>query len=101
MTNLERRSAYASLLLFGLAFGWIEASVVVYLREISRESALHTTSYLPNVQITLALLPSALVALEMAREACTLLLLGAVGWLAGRRPADCIGAFPCRSGSGM
>jgi hypothetical protein len=29
----------------------------------------------------------------MAREACTLVLLGAVGWLAGRRTADRIGGF--------
>ena len=35
MTNRERRGAYASLCLFALAFGWIEASVVVYLREIA------------------------------------------------------------------
>jgi hypothetical protein len=33
------------------------------------------------------------VALEMTREACTLVLLGAAAWLAGRRVADRIGAF--------
>jgi len=33
------------------------------------------------------------MAVEMAREACTMLLLGAVAWLAGRRGADRAGAF--------
>jgi hypothetical protein len=94
MPNRERRAAYASLWFFALAFGWIEASVVVYLREIAvRETALHVTSYVPNLQVPLVSLPATLVALEMVREACTLVVLGAVGWLAGRRAADRIGAF--------
>jgi hypothetical protein len=94
MMDGERRGAYASLWLFALAFGWIEASVVVYLREIAmRERALQTTAYLPNFQVPLVSLPATLVALEMAREACTLVLLGTAAWLAGRRVADRIGAF--------
>lgn len=94
MANRDRRAGYVSLWLLALAFGWIEATVVVYLREISvRESALHTISYLPNLQVPLMSLPGPLVALEMAREGCTLVLLGAVAWLAGRRGADRIGAF--------
>ena len=94
MANQERRARYGGIWVLALVFGWIEASVVVYLREISvREAALHATTYLPNLQITLASLPDRLVALEMTREACTLVLLAAAGWLAGRRPADRIGAF--------
>lgn len=94
MGNQERRAAYGGVWVLALAFGWIEASVVVYLREIAvRDGALHATTYLPNLQTTLALLPGPLVALEMVREACTLVLLAAVGWLAGRRPADRIGGF--------
>ena len=94
MAHQERRAAYAGLWLLALAFGGIEASVVVYLREIDvREVALHATGYVPNLQLTPVSLPGALVALEMAREACTIVLLGAVGWLAGRRSADRIGAF--------
>lgn len=94
MPNEERRAAYGGVWVLALVFGWIEATVVVYLREISlREAELHATSYLPNLQITLASLPGRLVALEMAREACTLVLLAAAGWLAGRRPAERIGAF--------
>lgn len=94
MGNQERRAAYASLWVLALAFGWIEASVVVYLREIYvREVSLGATSALPGLQVSLVSLPGDLVVLEMAREACTILLLGAVAWLGGRRPADRVGAF--------
>jgi hypothetical protein len=94
MTKQERRAAYGSLWLLALAFGWIEASVVDYLREIAiRERALNATSVLQHLQVPLVSLPAALVAVEMAREACTLVVLGAVAWLAGRRAADRIGAF--------
>ena len=94
MTNRERRGAYASLCLFALAFGWIEASVVVYLREIAiRERALQAASYLPNLQVPLISLPGIFVAVEIAREASTLVLLASLAWLAGRRVADRAGAF--------
>ncbi len=94
MENRERRSAYASLWVLALAFGWIEASVVVYLREIYvRDVALQGSNYWAGLQVTLVSLPRHLAALEMGREACTILLLGAVAWLAGRRPADRAGAF--------
>ena len=94
MRNGERRLAYASLWVLALAFGWIEASVVVYLREIhAREMSLHGTNFFAGLQVTLVSLPNHLVALEMAREAWTIVLLGAVAWLAGRRPAERAGAF--------
>lgn len=90
----ERRWAYASLAVLALAFGWIEASVVVYLREIYvGELARQGTSYLAGLQVPLVTLPSHLVAVEMVREACTIVLLASVAWMAGRRPADRIGAF--------
>jgi hypothetical protein len=86
-------SRYLSLWVLALAFGWIEASVVVYLREIGmRESAMPHGS-LANVPVTLAWLPGPLVSMEVAREACTLILLAAAAWLAGRRLADRLGAF--------
>jgi hypothetical protein len=94
MVNQERRATYASLWVLALAFGWIEASVVVYLREIYMgEASLQAPNYLAGLQITLASLPGRLVAVEIAREACTILLLAAVAWLAGRRLADRAGAF--------
>jgi hypothetical protein len=80
--------------MLALAFGWIEASAVVYLREIYvREVARQGAGYLPNLQVTLVSLPERLIWLEMAREACTILLLGAAAWLAGRRPAERAAAF--------
>lgn len=85
---------YATVGILALAFGWIEASAVVYLREIyTRELSLQGASDLRNLQVTLVSLPGRLVPLEMVREACTIVLLGAVAWLAGRRPADRAGAF--------
>ena len=87
--------AYAALWILAVSFGWIEGSVVVYLREIyAREIALHgTAGVVLNVPVTLASLPAPLVAIEIAREASTLVLLAAVAWLAGRRVADRAGAF--------
>lgn len=94
MGNQERRAAFASLWVLALAFGWIEASVVVYLREIhAREVSLHGTTYFAGLPVSLVSLPNDLVAVEMAREVCAILLLGAVAWLAGRRSADRAGAF--------
>ena len=45
MANEEPRAAYGGVWILSLVFGWIEASVVVYLREISvREGALQATT---------------------------------------------------------
>jgi len=94
MWNQQRRPAYASLWILALAFGWIEASVVVYLREIYlREASLQGANYYTSFQLSLVSLSGHLVAVEMVREACTLLVLGAVAWLAGHRYADRVGAF--------
>jgi hypothetical protein len=86
----ERRGAYAILWVLALAFGWIEAAVVVYLREAGFQQG---ATDVAGFQVTLVSLPGHLVAVELVREACTLLLLGAVAWLAGRRIADRAGAF--------
>jgi hypothetical protein len=94
MRNQTRRAAYAGLWIFALAFGWIEASVVVYLRDIyAREAALQGAGVFEGLQVSMVSLPARLTLLEMAREASTLFLLGAVAWLAGRRARDRIGAF--------
>lgn len=94
MGKPERRAAYATLWILAVAFGFIEASVVVNLREIYvREVALRGPDDFGGLQITLVSLPGHLVGVEMIREACTILLLGAVAWLAGRRLADRAGAF--------
>ena len=89
MGRTERRTAYASLWIFALAFGWIEASVVVYLRAISQQEL----NLIAGSQFPVVSLPPLLVAVEIVREACTILVLGTVASLAGRRLADRIGAF--------
>lgn len=88
LNDHRRRAAYAGLWVLALAFGWIEASVVVYLREVSNQGA----SVLP-AHMTLVSMPGHLVAVELGREACTIALLGAAAWLGGSRSADRAGAF--------
>jgi len=71
-------------LLFAIAFGWVEAAVVVYLRAI----------YYPGgfrFPLTLASMPHA--AVEIAREAATIVMLGAVAHAAGRTRWERFGHF--------
>lgn len=58
-----------------------------------REASLQGMRYFEGLQITLVSLPNHLVSLEMMREACAIVLLGAVAWLAGGRPRDRVGGF--------
>ena len=60
---------------FGIAFGWLEAAVVVYLRRIL---------YPDGFALPLRPIETSLLAVEMAREAATLIMLAAVAVLAGR-----------------
>ncbi len=89
MGTREHQVRYLALWVFAVAFGWIEGAVVVYLREIYQPAA----SYSQSFEFPLVSLPAHLVSVEVVREGCTLLLLGAVAWIAGRRLADRIGAF--------
>lgn len=90
----ERRSAFVALWAFALAFGWIEGSVVVYLRDIYTHQLLApSTADFAGLPATLVSIPSRLLAVEVAREAATMILLAAVAWLGAREPAARIGAF--------
>jgi hypothetical protein len=94
MKRQARRATYISLWVLALAFGWIEASVVVYLRELYlRDISRRGAGTMPGLQVTLVSLPADFVALEVVREACSILLLGAAAWLAGRRLVDRAAAF--------
>lgn len=81
--NLGRspvRSTAAVVLAFGVAFGYLEAAVVVYLR-----SPIGAGVALPiENPATFA----AFEAIEVVREAATLAMIAAVGWLAGRVPIE-------------
>ncbi len=80
--SLRPRLAAAGLL--AAAFGWIEAAVVVYLRRL----------YYPGgFAFPLRPIDPALLRVELAREAATLMLLAAAAWLAGRRPGERFGWF--------
>jgi hypothetical protein len=64
------------LLLFAVAFGWVEAAVVIYLRRL----------YYPDgFAFPLRMIEPQLLGVELAREAATLLMLLGVACLAGRR----------------
>jgi hypothetical protein len=89
MGNKARRAPYVGLWIFALAFGWIEAAAVVYLREIY----LRAVNVAAGFQFPLVSIPAHLVPVEIVREGCTLLVLGSVAWLAGRRWTDRMGAF--------
>ena len=74
------------LAVFGIAFGFVEAAVVVYLRA--------ATGLLPVPQVhgTVAL-PQSLVRTECFREAATIVMLAGVAWLAGQNRRAKIAAF--------
>ena len=62
---------------YATAMGYLEAAVVVYLRAALGEALASTP-----VQVSLDIAP--FVGIEVARELATLVMIGAVGWLAGR-----------------
>jgi len=72
--------------LFGIAFGFVEAAVVVYLRA--------ATGLLPVPQLTaLAAFPENLLRIECWREAATIVMLGASAFLVGQRIKEKAVAF--------
>jgi hypothetical protein len=72
--------------IFGVAFGLVEAAVVVYLRTAS--------GLLPGRQvITLATIPGHLLKIECYREAATIIMLCGIAMLAGQSIKDKVYAF--------
>ena len=87
MAGMARSSRLGRLLwltAFGMAFGYVEAAVVVYLREL----------YYPGgFAFPLALLPTRILVVETVRELATLVMLWAVAWTAGGSGRARFGAF--------
>lgn len=84
MSKTSSGRTYLALWIVGLTIGWFEAAIVVDLRAL----------FYPNgFTFPLAVMPNRLLGVEIVREACSLVLLAAIGWLAGRRRADRWGAF--------
>jgi len=72
--------------LFGAAFGFVEAAVVVYLRA--------ATGLWPGPQgNTLVVIPGTLLRIEYFREAATMIMLGGIAFLAGQRFREKVIAF--------
>lgn len=91
MGTRDRVGNYVSLWLYAIAFGFIEACVVVYLRELYLHEPVPGAG--AALQVTEVALPAWTVRLELVREACTIVLLASVGWLASARAAGRWGAF--------
>jgi hypothetical protein len=82
------KARYVSLVLLALAFGWIEGSVVVYLRQVYYQQAGPHPPMFPVI-----FLSDVFTRVEVIREACTLVVLAAASWLADCRWAGRIGSF--------
>ena len=80
--NANRRILW--LTIFGMGFGYVEAAIVVYLREIL---------YPEGFALPLRPIPMELLRVEMIREMATLVMLAAVGMLAGRTRWGRVAAF--------
>jgi hypothetical protein len=78
------RSTLASLAIFGIAMGYLEAVVVVYLR---------TLFYPDGFSFPLVPIPARLIGIEIGREAATVVMLGCVAWVSGRRFWERFGWF--------
>jgi hypothetical protein len=72
------RAVAAVVLVFAVAMAFLEAAVVVYLQ---RSLGIDPRALFP---IPEPALPGDLAGIEVGREAATLVMLGSVGWLAGR-----------------
>ena len=75
---------YVWLWIFGLALGWFEAAVVVYLRALY---------YPEGFALPLVMIPSHMALVEIVRELASLVLLAAVGRLAASRGLERFAAF--------
>ena len=99
--KVSLRRTLAALVLFGVSFGYVEASIVVYLRTIGEplrqrfHPGVPASELFPLLtweQVNAANLQS-LLTTELARELATLLLLAAAGLLVSRQPGECLAAF--------
>ena len=75
LIHFIRNNNYLPLFIFATAMGFLEAIVVVYIREL----------YYPDgFRFPLKELPPWLIIVEWIREISTLLMLGTVGWISGK-----------------
>jgi hypothetical protein len=77
-------SSLAWVAVFSVAFAFVEASVVIYLRALY---------YPEGFAFPLKLIPPGYLRVEIAREAATIIMLGTLAIIAGRRPWERFGFF--------
>ncbi len=76
--------ALAVLVVFSVAMAYMEAAIVVYLRQL----------YYPDgFAFPLVVIEGKFLLIEIGRELSTLVFLGAIGWFAGRRLAERFAMF--------
>ena len=93
----------AAIMLFGVSFGYLEAAVVVYLREFYEPLALELTpdrkpgELLPLITLEQLQASSGryltLLKIEVIREAATIVMLACVGLAVGRSVNTCFAGF--------
>lgn len=92
----SERSKFLAVVAFAIAFGFVEASVVVYLRhllgssfsppEVSKNQVLVPgVAFLDPKTIVSIIKESNTLLIEQFREAATMVMLGSVAYLAGRK----------------
>lgn len=100
--SLSLRQVLIAIVLFGVAFGYVEAAVVVYLRSLSEPALVHIDPRRnPNdlfPTLTLAQIQSypplaRALQIELGREAATLLMLAALAVAIGKTRVDSAAAF--------
>jgi len=74
--------SWICVIIFSIAFAWVESSVVVYLREIYFNGVFNFPLVVNWVDGRQAYDP--LMGIELAREAATIIMLGAIGFAAGK-----------------
>ena len=74
--NRERWKRWLAVVLFATAMAWVEAAVVFYLRLIAGHMDPYQAKPVPEIP--------GLQRAEMLREAATMIMLGCIGWIAGR-----------------
>jgi hypothetical protein len=79
----RERTAWVLVLVFAAAMAWVEAAAVYYLRVLVDRVEPYQANPLP--------MQGVLGQVELVREAATLVMLAAVGWLAGRTKAARLG----------
>jgi hypothetical protein len=90
--GVDRRPRLLAQLAFAAAMGWLEAVVVVYIRALL---GMRNVAAPPSPRDMMRGLESMpwLIPTEQGREVATLVMLIAVGWLAGRSGRSRLGAF--------